>query len=177
MQRIFAGAATGFALLVSGPAHEAVTFQAPAYQLSHTFSSQLAELDQRELRCLAMNVYYEARGEQPEGQLAVAHVTLNRLRAEIQPVSLENFQRFLENWSASTYTYNGSLVKMYASVYATNVWGKANVYNPPTRQFYFDLNYNNPSLLPPLTPSLQTIYRDQWATVASTQTNATSTLW
>jgi len=80
MQRIFAGAATGFALLVSGPAHEAVTFQAPAYQLSHTFSSQLAELDQRELRCLAMNVYYEARGEQPEGQLAVAHVTLNRLR-------------------------------------------------------------------------------------------------
>jgi Cell Wall Hydrolase len=80
MQRIFAGAATGFALLISGPSHESVAFQAPAYQLAHAFPSRLAELDQRELRCLALNVYYEARGEQPEGQLAVAHVTLNRLR-------------------------------------------------------------------------------------------------
>ncbi|HYB09571.1 MAG TPA: cell wall hydrolase [Alphaproteobacteria bacterium] len=80
MQRILAGVTVGFALLVSGPAHEAVSYQAPAYQLTHTFSGKLAGLDQQELRCLAMNVYFEARGEEPEGQLAVAHVTLNRLR-------------------------------------------------------------------------------------------------
>jgi hypothetical protein len=90
---------------------------------------------------------------------------------------MENFQRFLENWSASTYTYNGSLVKMFASVYATNVWGKANVYNPPTRQYYFDLNFNDPSKLPPLTPSLQTIFRNRWATLAANQTKATNTPW
>ena len=29
--------------------------------------------------CLARNIYYEARGESPEGQLAVAYVTLNRV--------------------------------------------------------------------------------------------------
>jgi hypothetical protein len=90
---------------------------------------------------------------------------------------MENFQRFLENWSPATYTYNGSLVKMFASVYATNAWSKTNVYNPPSRNWYFDPNYNNPSLLPPLTPSLQTIYRDKWATVAANQTTATYTPW
>ena len=40
---------------------------------------------------------------------------------------MENFPRFLENWSPATLTYNGSMVKMFASVYATNVWGKNNV--------------------------------------------------
>lgn len=32
----------------------------------------------QELNCIAQNVYYEARGEPIEGQLAVANVTLNR---------------------------------------------------------------------------------------------------
>lgn len=31
-----------------------------------------------ELRCLALNVYFEARGESREGQEAVAHVVMNR---------------------------------------------------------------------------------------------------
>lgn len=31
------------------------------------------------MRCLALTVYWEARGEPREGQLAVAHVVLNRL--------------------------------------------------------------------------------------------------
>lgn len=34
-----------------------------------------------DLRCLAQNVYFEARGEPLEGQYAVAEVTLNRVRA------------------------------------------------------------------------------------------------
>jgi N-acetylmuramoyl-L-alanine amidase len=34
--------------------------------------------DRRNLTCLAQNVYYEARGEPTAGQLAVAHVTMNR---------------------------------------------------------------------------------------------------
>jgi spore germination cell wall hydrolase CwlJ-like protein len=33
----------------------------------------------RELTCLAMNVYYEARGEPVEGQYGVAEVTMNRV--------------------------------------------------------------------------------------------------
>lgn len=31
--------------------------------------------------CLTRNIYYEARGEQVEGQYAVAHVTINRLKS------------------------------------------------------------------------------------------------
>jgi N-acetylmuramoyl-L-alanine amidase len=34
-----------------------------------------------ERECLALNIYHEARGEPEEGQLAVAHVTLNRVRS------------------------------------------------------------------------------------------------
>lgn len=33
----------------------------------------------KQMRCLALNVYFEARGEAAEGQLAVAMVTLNRV--------------------------------------------------------------------------------------------------
>lgn len=32
-----------------------------------------------ELECLALNVYFEARGEQREGRVAVAHVVMNRV--------------------------------------------------------------------------------------------------
>lgn len=33
-----------------------------------------------EMRCLALNIYFESRGEPEEGQMAVAHVTLNRVQ-------------------------------------------------------------------------------------------------
>ncbi len=90
---------------------------------------------------------------------------------------MENFQRFLESWSAATYTYNGSLVKMFPSSYATNAWGKTNVYNPPTRAYYFDNNFTDPAKLPPLTPGLETINLSRWATVAANQTVATNSPW
>ncbi len=57
----------------------------------------------------------------------------------------ENFPRFMENWSGAAFTYYGSMVELYNSQQATGNWGKANVYNPPTRQWYFDTNfYTNP---------------------------------
>ena len=34
------------------------------------------------LACLSLNIYHEARGEPEAGQLAVAHVTLNRARTK-----------------------------------------------------------------------------------------------
>ncbi|MFO1515101.1 MAG: hypothetical protein U1F83_19715 [Verrucomicrobiota bacterium] len=86
---------------------------------------------------------------------------------------MENFMRFLEDWSPSTTAvplhYNGSLVKMFPSLYATNVWGKSDVYSPPKREYSYDLNFNDRNKLPPLTPSLQTVFRGQWATVAANQ--------
>jgi hypothetical protein len=86
---------------------------------------------------------------------------------------MENFPRFMENWgSANIFTYNGSMVKMFPSLYATNVWGQTNVYNPPARNWTYDTNFNIPTLLPPLTPSLQVVSRSQWATLAPNSTSA-----
>ena len=83
---------------------------------------------------------------------------------------MENFPRFLEYWgSANISTYNGSMVKMFPSLYATNVWGQTNVYEPPSRNWTFDSNFNDSSKLPPKTPSLLKLLRHQWATVAPGQ--------
>jgi hypothetical protein len=59
---------------------------------------------------------------------------------------------------------------MFPSLYATNAWGKADVYAPPKRDWAFDINFNDPAKLPPLTPGLQKVIRSQWATVAPKQT-------
>ena len=85
---------------------------------------------------------------------------------------MENFPRFLETWGlANPLTYNGSMVKMFPSLYATNIWGLGNVYNPPKRDWAYDLNFNNPAKLPPLTPSLLKIFRNVWTTLAPNSTN------
>lgn len=41
--------------------------------------------DVREIRCLALNIYHEARGEPVDGQLAVATVTMNRVSSPRYP--------------------------------------------------------------------------------------------
>lgn len=42
-------------------------------------ANRVVELDKTQLKCLTQNIYYEARGEPVEGQIAVAQVTLNRV--------------------------------------------------------------------------------------------------
>ena len=41
----------------------------------------------KDFRCLALNIYFEARGEPAEGQLAVALVTMNRVKNRRYPNS------------------------------------------------------------------------------------------
>jgi len=43
------------------------------------------QADNRQLTCLALNVYHEARGEPAAGQFAVAKVTLNRVASSRYP--------------------------------------------------------------------------------------------
>ena len=86
---------------------------------------------------------------------------------------MENFPRFLEAWgSANIFTYNGSMVKMFPSIHATNAWGNAGVYSPPKRDWAYDINFNDASKLPPCTPSLEKVIRSQWATVAADNNTA-----
>jgi len=76
---------------------------------------------------------------------------------------LENFLRLSEQWSGQTLTYNGSIVVLFASKYATNAWANAS-YGVPTRQWGYDLNFSKGAqYLPPLTPTAKYIYRRTWA--------------
>jgi hypothetical protein len=80
---------------------------------------------------------------------------------------MENFPRFLESWGlGNPLTYNGSMVKMFPSLYATNFWGTSGVYDPPKRNWAYDLSFNDPTKLPPLTPALSKVIRGRWSTVA-----------
>jgi hypothetical protein len=74
---------------------------------------------------------------------------------------VENFFRLLEDWSKNpagisnqqTLTFNGSMVAMFPSIYATNHWQPAgNYYQAPVRHWAFDTNFTDISGLPPLTP-------------------------
>jgi hypothetical protein len=83
---------------------------------------------------------------------------------------VENFPRFLEDWNGKTLTYNGSMVVMFPSQVGTGTWkgtgSTANVYNPPTRNWNFDVNFSNPNKLPPMTPRVSTAIRGQWVSIS-----------
>jgi hypothetical protein len=71
----------------------------------------------------------------------------------------ENLVRLLENWTGKSLTYYGSLVQIYHSRQAVGTWGKANVYNPPVRSFYYDANFQSTS--PPGNMVLATYLQQQ----------------
>lgn len=50
-----------------------------------------------EISCLAKNLYFEARGETEEGQIAVASVTLNRVKKKYYPNSVCGVVNFKAN--------------------------------------------------------------------------------
>ena len=86
---------------------------------------------------------------------------------------MENFPRFLETWGSVKFTYNGSMIKMFPSLYATNAWeNNNNIYKPPTRNWALDTNFRDPLKLPPKTPRVLKVFRHQWATLPPGQTVA-----
>lgn len=50
--------------------------------------ADVVELDQAEVKCLAMNIYYEAGRTSDQGQYAVAHTTLNRTKYNGFPTTI-----------------------------------------------------------------------------------------
>ena len=80
---------------------------------------------------------------------------------------VENFPRFLENWSGKTFTYNGSMVVMFYSLLSTAPWpGTGSVYNAPNRNWAFDINFLDANKLPPGTPQLQAVIRGNWSLIS-----------
>jgi hypothetical protein len=90
---------------------------------------------------------------------------------------VENYPRFLEDWSNRTLTYNGSMVCMFYSQVATGPWqfpavsGGPDHYNPPTRVWALDQNFAYKDKLPPGTPSLLVLIRANWRNPVSFTTN------
>ena len=77
---------------------------------------------------------------------------------------VENFMRLLENWSGFiSLTYNGSIMVMFSSQYATNWWQQTgNYYNAPKRVWSFDTNFLVQADLPPMTPEFTTVIRSNY---------------
>lgn len=68
--------------------------QPQSARVINQFPQQLSKLHNAsieitaEIRCLALNIYFEARGEADEGQLAVGHVVINRVADSKFPSTL-----------------------------------------------------------------------------------------
>ncbi|MBV9181571.1 MAG: hypothetical protein JO356_09670, partial [Acidobacteria bacterium] len=72
---------------------------------------------------------------------------------------LGNFLRFLEDWTGKKLNYQGSLVSLYYSTYATGPFKCCtySVYTPPIRNYVFDSDFAVPQGLPPGTPMFRDI--------------------
>jgi hypothetical protein len=78
---------------------------------------------------------------------------------------LENLPRFHEDWSGGVvFTYRGSMVVMFNSETAVGAWGNSS-YRPPNRNWSFNVNFLDPTKLPPGTPSVVTLVRSNWKVV------------
>jgi len=80
--------AMAFALMI-GSVLVVFGFGLHAVFARHERALELArETERRNIECLARNVYHEARGEPPEGQYAVAEVTMNRKASRRYPATV-----------------------------------------------------------------------------------------
>ncbi len=71
---------------------------------------------------------------------------------------MHNFLRYLENWGGTNLYYDGSLVSLFYSQYATGVFKCCTVvYGAPYRNYAFDTLFLNPNNLPPATPEFQDV--------------------
>jgi hypothetical protein len=73
---------------------------------------------------------------------------------------LENYPRFLENWSSKEWRYKGSFVSVDTPKYATSV--SPGGYSPPLRPWDYDTDFNDTRNLPPLTPQFVYIKQDSF---------------
>ena len=73
----------------------------------------------------------------------------------------ENYPRFLENWRDVEYRYRGSIVSLWTAKLALGTWyrSSADYYKPPVRNWSFDLDFMDPTKMPPGTPVVGSVIR------------------
>jgi hypothetical protein len=77
----------------------------------------------------------------------------------------ENYPRFHEKWSGATLRYRGSVVSLGESERNDGPWcgtggsmsSGCNIYDPPSRNWDYDLNFQVVANLPPLTPRVVSV--------------------
>lgn len=75
--------------LVGWIGYKAVMYKlGPNKDVTIKMSAITAEVRNKQLDCLARNIYYEAKGEPFEGKVAVAQVTINRMESGLFPNDL-----------------------------------------------------------------------------------------
>lgn len=105
------------------------------------------EVDKEQHKCLAMNIYHEARSESMQGQIAVAQVTLNRVEHDKWPSTICEVVYEPKQFS---WTF---LLKDHSTTEA-RAWKKAqiiardvmigNVEDPTYGAVFYHANYVNP---------------------------------
>ncbi len=74
----------------------------------------------------------------------------------------QNLPRFLESWTGKTFTWAGSAICLWNSVQANGNW-TGGCYAPPNRVWSYDTMFNDPSKLPPSTPTVRVFQRTSWS--------------
>ena len=104
-------------------------------------------VDPVEQECLAMNIYHESRGEVIEGQVAVAHVTMNRVKHSNWPTSICDvvYQPYQFSWTHLIKDQTPRDKKMWkqAKVIARDVM-IGNTVDPTDNAVFYHANYVNP---------------------------------
>jgi hypothetical protein len=114
-------------------------------RIAHAQAVQEMDRQQRlykELNCLTRNIYYEARGESEQGQLAVAQVTLNRVESGMFPNSICQF-----SWRCDS-TANFSLIVPDSNPIYQLAWNAVRDYHSldvvTHDTYWFHANYVKP---------------------------------
>jgi len=86
---LMSAAASNFDVEAFRPSPEEIAYHPTPEGLDFRYKGESqAEFQDRERRCLAIAIYFEARGESERGQVAVGQVILNRVRSPLFPETI-----------------------------------------------------------------------------------------
>lgn len=115
----------------------------------------------REIKCLALNVYHEARGEPENGQYAVATVTMNRVQSNKYPDDVcrvvyqrawsKKYKRYISAFSWTDYDHVSEIIPKESSAWRNAYTVAEKVYRENQRSektkdaLFYHANYVNPA--------------------------------
>ena len=106
------------------------------------------EVDKEQHKCLALNIYHEARSESMQGQIAVAQVTLNRVEHDKWPSTICEVvyepKQFSWTHTLSNHSTTEARAWSKARIIARDVM-IGNVEDPTYGAVFYHANYVDPS--------------------------------